>query len=118
MKRHRHPFCRRHNLTHTRHINVAVFIKQADHQTGETQLAHCSDVFQHRVKLTRRVAKISAARANNRVNGNGHRFANRLQYAVGRRQTALFRRGAQFYAIGPVLLRRDSTFHAVTTNLQ
>ncbi|MNN36370.1 hypothetical protein D3C81_1502650 [compost metagenome] len=82
MESHRHPFCCRHNLSHTRHIDICVFIKQTDHQTWETQLANPDDVFQHGVKLTRRITKITAAWANDGVNGDRHRLANGLQHTV------------------------------------
>ena len=118
MKSDGQPLRGAHNLTHARYIDVAVFIQQAGHQPRKPQVPNKRDIIKHGTELARRVTKITAARTNNRVNGNGDGLTGRLQHAVGRRQPALLGCRTQFNAVSPVLLRGHGTLHAVTTNLQ
>ncbi|MNH24863.1 hypothetical protein D3C79_848180 [compost metagenome] len=71
MESDRHIAAQPHDFTHARQVDVPFFIQHAHHDAGKTHVADLHDILLDDVEIHRAVAKVPAARADDRMHRDG-----------------------------------------------
>ena len=118
VKRYGQGACEVHQSSCSRHVDSAIFLQDSQHNAIHAAFGGDGNGALHLGELGFRIGEVSRPRADHRVDGDVHFFADGEQQFAARREAADGEVGAQFDAVRAAAFGGDGLFYAVHADFE